>query len=228
MEFQVGDGLAEIKLCGSGKTVVTVSKIHLVRIHREDLRLGVTALDLQRKENFLHLAPEAAVAPVEEKIPGQLHADGAGPACDFALDEISGRGAEHAREVDPPVFFEMLVLDGGYGRVQHLGTLLVSHQDAALQREAPGELAVIGVHFGDHVRAVRFQRANFRQVAGVNKEQAAARAQRNRAKNQKSQRDAVNQFPAAQSQRDRWQVQHENTILAHKRIAGRLRKDLMQ
>jgi len=102
----------------------------------------------------------------------------------------------------------MLVFDGGDGVIEDLGTLLVGHQDAALQREAAGELAVIGVNFGDDVRAVSFQRANFRQVAGVHEEQAAARAQRNGAKNQKSQRDAVNQFPAAQAQCDRWQAQH--------------------
>src|SRR5260221_241604 len=71
----------------------------------------------------------------------------------------------------------------------------------ALQREAAGQLTVIGVNFGDHVGAVGFQRANFRQIAGVNEKQAAARAQGHGAKNQKSQRHAVNQFPAAQPQR---------------------------
>ncbi len=102
----------------------------------------------------------------------------------------------------------MLVLDGGNGRVQHPGTLLVRHQDAALQREAAGKLPVVRVNFGYHVRSVSFQRANFRQVAGVNKQQPAARAQRDRAKYEKSKRHAVNQFPAAQTQCNRWQAQH--------------------
>jgi len=33
--------------------------------------------------------------------------------------------------------------------VQNFGTLLVRHEDAALQREAAGQLTVIGRNFGD-------------------------------------------------------------------------------
>ncbi len=144
-------------------------QVHLVGVHRKNLRLRVAALDLQREQNFLHFAAEAAVAAVEEKISGQLHRDGAGPAGDAALDDVADCGAEHARKVDAPVLFEVLVLDGGDGVVQHFRTLLISHQDAALQREAAGE-----------------------------------------------QRDAVNQFPAAQAQRDRWQGQHRKNTLSQK------------
>src|SRR6267154_294464 len=154
----------------SGETVVAVREVNLVGVHREDLRLGVAPLDLQRQENFLHFAAEAAVASVQEKIPGKLHGVGAGAAGDASLDEIGKSGAGHAREVDAPVLLEVLVFDGGDRAVEHFGTLLVSHQDAALQREAAGQLAVIGVNFGDNVGAVGFQRAYFWQVAGVNKE----------------------------------------------------------
>ena len=50
-------------------------------------------------------------------------------------------------------------------------------QDPTLQREVPISLAVVGVQFGHHVRPVIFQRANFRQVAGVNEDQAHRGAQ---------------------------------------------------
>jgi len=113
------------------------------------------------------------------------------------------------------VFFEVLILNGGNRAVQNFGALFVGHQDAALQREAARKLAVIRVNFGHHVGAIGFQRANFRQVAGVNKQQTAACTQRDRTKQQKNQRDAVNQFPAAQSQRNGWQAQHESIILPH-------------
>ncbi len=169
LKFQVSDRLAEIKLRGSGKTVVAMRQVYLVGIHSKNLRLCVSPLDLQREQNFLHFSAEAAVAAVQEEISGKLHGDGAGPAGDAALNDISHRGAEHAREVDAPVLFEVLVLNRGDRAVQNFGTLLVGHQDAALQREAAGKLAVIGVNFGHHVGAVGFQRANFRQVAGVNK-----------------------------------------------------------
>ena len=80
------------------------------------------------------------------------------------------------------MFLEMLVLDGGDRAVQDLGALLVSHQNAALQCEAACHLPVICVNFRDHVRAISFQSANLRQVAGVNKKQPAARTKRNGAK----------------------------------------------
>ena len=102
----------------------------------------------------------------------------------------------------------MLVLDGGDGGVQHPGTLLVRHQDAALQRETAGKLAVIRVDFRDHVRSVSFQRANLRQIAGVDKQQAASGSQCHGAKDEKSKGHAVNQFPTAQTQCNRWKAQH--------------------
>ena len=106
------------------------------------------------------------------------------------------------------MLFEVLVLDGGDGGVQYSGTLLVGHQDPALQCEAAGELAVIRIDFRDHVRPVSFQCADFRQVAGANKQQAAAGTQRDRAKDEKNEGHAVNQFPTAQTQCNRWQAQH--------------------
>src|SRR5260370_7308281 len=96
-------------LRGGRETVVAVREVNLVRVHREDLRFGVAALDLQREQNFLHFAAEAAVAAVQEKIPGKLHGDGAGPARDAALDEIAEGAARHAREDHTPVLFEELL-----------------------------------------------------------------------------------------------------------------------
>src|ERR1700674_4763358 len=176
LKFQVGDRLAEIKLRSRCESIIAMREVHLVGIHGEDLRFGVAALDLQSQQHLLHFSSEAAVAAVEEKISGKLHGDGAGPAGNAALDDVVEGGAGDARKVDAPVFFKMLVLDGGDGVVKNLGALLVSHQDAALDGKAAGQLAVIGVNFRDHVGAVGFQRSNFRQVAGINEDQPAARA----------------------------------------------------
>ncbi len=218
MNPQIRNRLAEIKLRSRGEAIIPVRQIHLIGIHGKNLRLGVAPLDLQCQDSLLHFAAETAVAAVQKKISGQLHGDGAGATSDSPFHEISEAGAEHTWKVDAPVLFEMLVLDGRNSVVEYPRTLLVGHQDAALQREAAGQLAVIGVNFRDHVGTVRFQRANFRQVAGVNKQQTAARAKRNGAQHEKRERDAVNQFPAAQTQCDRWQGQHESNILTHKRM----------
>src|SRR5262249_38198310 len=104
----------------------------LVRVHRENLWLGISALDLQREEHLLHLAAEAAVAAVEKEIAGELHADGAGAFRSAMLEDVAIGGAGNTGEVDAPVILEVLVLDGGDGVVENLGTLLVGHQDATL------------------------------------------------------------------------------------------------
>ncbi len=66
----------------------------------------------------------------------------------------------------------MLVFDRGDRVVENPGDLLPGHQDAALQGEAADELAVVGIDFGDYVRAVSFKGANFGQVALVNEKQS--------------------------------------------------------
>src|SRR5260370_213912 len=85
--------------------------------------------------------------------------------------------------------------------------------------DADGRVCVSGGELGDQCGVRRLKRGKLRAVAGGNEEQAAGRAQHDGTKQKKGERDAVNQFPAAQAQRDRRQTQHEIIILAHKRIA---------
>ena len=192
-------------------------QVHLVRIHGEDLRLAVAPLDLQREKRLLRFPAKADVAAVQKKISGKLHGDGAGTTGSAAPRQVAQRRGKHAREVDAPVLFEVLVLNGGDRVMENFGALFVGHQDAALQGEATHELTVIGVDFRDHVRAVGFERANFRQIAGINEQQSAGCAKQDGAEKKEGQRDAVNQLETAQSQRDRREAQHENIILTHKR-----------
>src|ERR1700682_5747466 len=208
LKFQIRDGLAKIELGSASEAIVAVRQINLVRIHGENLWLRIATLDLQSEKNFLHFAAETSITAVEEKIPGQLHGDGAGACGDVMLQNVSKGGAGDAWEIDAPVIFEVLVLDGGHGVVKHPGNLLVGHEDAALKREAADHLAIVGINFGNYRGAIGFERAAFRQVAGINEEQAAGRAQRDGAQQQEGQRDAVNQFEAAQAQGDRGQTYH--------------------
>ena len=85
----------------------------------------------------------------------------------------------------------MLVFDGRDGVEENPGALLVRHQDPALQRKTANELPVVCVNFRDHVRPVSLQRMYFRQVAGIDKQQARPRAQENRAEKKKRERNAV-------------------------------------
>jgi hypothetical protein len=223
LQSQVSDGLSKIKLRGRRKTVVAMRQIHLIGVHGEDLRLCVAALDLQRQQNLLHFAAEADFAAVEKEVAGELHADGAGALRPATVQDLSPRGSRDAWEVDAPMLFKMLILDGRHRVVENFGALLVSHQNAPLQRKAADELPVIGIDLGDHGRTIGLERPDFRQVAGINKQQPTGSPERNGTKQQKCESHAVNQLPAAQSQGDRGQAQHRNSILTQMRI---LRWDL--
>ena len=203
LEFQVGDGLAEIKLRGGGESIVAVGEINLIGIHGEDLRLGVAALDLEREENFLHFAAKGAVAAVEEKIAGELHGDGAGSAGDAMFEDVARGGSSDAREIDAPVIFEVLVLDGGDRVVEDFGDLLVGHEDAALESEAADHLSVVGVDFGDDCGAIGFEGANFGEFAGVDEEESAGGAERDGAEEEEAEGDAVNELEAAEAESER-------------------------
>ena len=55
LQRQLADGFAEIKLRGGFKAVIAVGQINLIAVHRENLLLGVVALDLKRQQRFLNL-----------------------------------------------------------------------------------------------------------------------------------------------------------------------------
>jgi hypothetical protein len=52
------------------------------------------------------------------------------------------------------------------------------------------------------IRTIGFESPNFGKVTGVNEEETAGGTQGDGAKQKKGEGDAVNQFPAAQTQRD--------------------------
>ena len=185
-ECQIRDRLAEIKLRGRGKSVIAVRQVDLVRVHGENLRLAVAPFDLQRQKGFFRFAAKADVAAVQKEIARELHGDGAGAAGAAATGDVAQGGCEHAREVDAPMLLEMLVFDGRDRVVEDSGTLLVGHQDATLQCEAAHQLAIVGVNFRDHVRAIGFEGANLGQVASVHKKQSAGGAEQNGAEQKKS------------------------------------------
>src|SRR5258708_31081420 len=101
------------------------------------------------------------------------------------MNDVADRGAGNARKIDAPMFLKVLVFDGRDGVEENSGALLVRHQDPALQRKAADELSVVRVNFRNNVRPVGFERMYFRQVAGVNEQQARSRAQENRADKKK-------------------------------------------
>ena len=205
---------AEIIFRGGFKAVVAVRQIHLVGIHRKDLLLGVVTLDLHGQQSFLAFPAEAAVRAVEKKAAGKLHRDGAGALLDAAADHVPPSGFDHARQVDAPVFEEMLVLGRGDGIFQDGRNLFPGQQDAPLQRERPDLPAIVRIKLGDHVGAVIFERANFGQFAGVHEEQPGARAKHDHQHQQKGECQAAGKLAPSEAQRNGWQTQHAGLILS--------------
>ena len=189
-------------------------KINLIRVHGEDLRFGVTTLDLQGEQHFLALAAKCAVAAIQEQIPGKLHRDGACAGSDAPMNHIADHRSGDARKINAPMLFKVLIFDGSNGVEENFRALLIRHENAALQSKAPDELPIVCVNFRDDIGPIGFERVNFRQVACIDKEQPGSGAEQNRAKQKKRQRNAVNQFPAAQTKGDRGKAQHEIRILA--------------
>src|SRR5579872_850549 len=126
--------LAEIKLRRGLEAIDAVSEKNLVRIQRENLRLGKVALDLDGEHRFLHFALPTAVRR-EEEVAGELHRE-RGCALYLAAGlDITVGGADDTPEIDSGVTVEILVFDGYERIAQHRRKIVVAGNDAALQGE---------------------------------------------------------------------------------------------
>src|SRR5690242_45121 len=105
------DVLAKVELRGCLKSEVALAEAHLVDVHREDLRLGETALDLDCQQHLLELAAPGFLRSQEEhsrQLLGQR-------ACSLGfspLEQVPDTGANNTDHVNSPVVFKMPVLHG--------------------------------------------------------------------------------------------------------------------
>src|SRR5712692_9423610 len=219
---EFSDRLAEIVFRRSLKPVVAVRQIDLIAIHRENLLLGVVALDLESQQRLLNLPAHAAVRAVQEKRTGKLHGERAGAFGHAVGQQVAIGGACYAGEIHAPVLLEVLVFGGQDGVPQYRRNLLVGEQDAALQSKAADNLAVLGVKFGDDVRTEIFQRADLRQVTRIHKEEPRQGPYGNRSEQKQRKGQAPDHLAAAQAERDRRELYHEDFILAQ--MCGKKRK----
>ncbi len=216
-ERQLADRPAEIIFGGGFEAVVAGAEINLIAVHGENLVFGVMALDLQGENGFLNFAVQAAVGAIEKEPASELHGQGAGAFSHAAFGNIAPGGFEDAREVHAPVLFEVLIFGGDDGVFQYFRNLPVGKQDAALEREGADGLAVVGVKLGDDVGAIIFQGVNFRQVAGVNKQQAYSGAEGDGAQQQESERKTAEERVAGDLHRGAVESFHCFAILSHPR-----------
>ncbi len=162
-ERQVVDALAEVHLRGGLDAVRAVAPVDLIAVQREDLFLRVPLLDLHRDDRFLDLPLPRPVAGGE--------ADGGGnrlrasccvsvlpPGVRARRDDVAHQRQHHARDAQPGVVEEPVVLGRDDGVAQDLGNLLVGDDRAALDGEVADDRAVASEHARDGVRRVVVER----------------------------------------------------------------------
>src|SRR5579884_1904690 len=103
--------LAEVILRAGFEAVDAVPEVNLVGVHGEDLLLGKSAFNLDRKNRLLNFAAKAALRRKKE-VSRQLHGERGGSLCAGLCGCIAIGGAENPPEVDAPVAIEVLVFGG--------------------------------------------------------------------------------------------------------------------
>ncbi len=88
---------------------------------------------------------------------------------------------------------EMLVFSRGDGVFQDGRHLFPGEQDAPLQCEISDLLAVVGVELGHDVGAIILQRADFRQIRGVDKHETGGGTEQDGRDKQNRKRQASGQ-----------------------------------
>src|ERR1700733_1411893 len=133
--------LAEVVFRSSFEPVNTLPQIDLVGVQGKDLLLGKRALDLDGKKNFLQFASEGLLAG-EKKVTRQLHGQRRSPLGTAGRSQIVIGGADHAKQVDSPMAFEILILDGNHCLAQYERNGFIGNNDAPLQGEGAEDAAM--------------------------------------------------------------------------------------
>ena len=109
--------------------------------------------------------------------------------------QIAPCGTDGADEVDAPVAFKGLVLDGDERLSQHRWEVAVGNDDAAFERKGADLAAVDIEQFGGGVRAVTHEVVHLRQVDRVDEHEAAQRSEERRQQQQRDEGGAYGDAP---------------------------------
>ena len=162
-EGQLVEGLAKVDLRRGGEAVRALAEVDLVDVKLEDLVFLEAVLDLEREHCFVELARKRLLGR-QEKIPRDLHRDGAGALPSAARCEVGYGGAHDALVVDACMLVEALILgreDRPFEDLGHLGDL---HHGTPLLAELADQHALGGIHAQRDLRLVVGENLERRQV----------------------------------------------------------------
>ena len=137
--------VAEVGARGRLDPVGALAEVDRVQILREDLVLGPVALDLIGERRLAELLEDGAAALGLKRVLDELLGDGRGALGRAAGEQVGGRGARHALDVDAVVLVEAPILDRD-GRLLHVGGDVARvHQDALIVVEQRPDLVALVV-----------------------------------------------------------------------------------
>ena len=165
---------------------------NLVRIEGEDLRLGKTALNLDRQHSLLHLALPPSVGRQKE-IAGQLHGK-SGCSLHFAARCNVAIGSPHdPKEIDAGMPVKIFVFNRNQRVPQDGREIVIARDHAPLQRERSDHTPAIIVEFGDGTGPVCLQRIDLRKVGGVDQQKPSSRSYKDCNQHEQTEEHAAHQ-----------------------------------
>src|SRR5262245_45192925 len=129
---QLFQAFAEIILGGCLEAIVAMSQGHLVAVKRQNLGLGVKALDLDGKKQLLELSLETLLR-IQEAKTTELLCQSAGPLNTFSRKQTLENCPTYPGHVDTPMPFKILVLGNNEGIFEDRRNLFVGDDNSALQ-----------------------------------------------------------------------------------------------
>ena len=135
----------------------------MVQVHFQDFGFGVSALDLDGREDLFDL-PVDSLACAKVKLPGQLLRDRAGPLAFAEGHQIHEHGLQDAGRHQTPVVEETVVLRGHDGLPHVIGHLVQRGQGPFLEEKLLDQLAVQRVDARGELRFVHLELGQTGQV----------------------------------------------------------------
>ena len=132
---------AEVIFRARLKPIHALPQINLVGVQRKNLLLGKIPLNLDRQQNFLQLAMKRSLRR-EKQILRQLHGQRGSALGAPIRRQIPIRCPGHAKQIDAPVAFKVLIFNRDDGVAKHWRNIVVADNNSPLQRERSNLVAV--------------------------------------------------------------------------------------
>src|ERR1700751_2741979 len=153
-----------------------MSKENLVRVEREDLRLGKPPLNLHGEQGLLNLPVKRAIRG-KKQISSQLHGQGGRTLHPATGLNIAVPRPYDAPHVDSRMPKKIFVLGRDQGIPQNFRVVFIRRNYTTLQRERSNNAPLIVIKLGDRTGTVMLEFVDLGQVRRIDKEKSRGGAE---------------------------------------------------